>query len=66
MPGAQELLIVLLIVVVIFGASRIPQLARSLGKAKTEFQQGIKEGDKDESEDAPASRNDKTSDDAKS
>jgi sec-independent protein translocase protein TatA len=66
MPGAQELLIVLLIVVVIFGASRIPQLARSLGKAKTEFHEGLKEGGKDEGEDAPATRNDKTSDGAQS
>ena len=64
MPGLPELLVILAIVFLVFGAARLPHLARSLGKAKTEFQQGIKEGDKGESEDAPASQNDKTSDGA--
>jgi TatA/E family protein of Tat protein translocase len=66
MPGIPELIIILIIVFLIFGAARLPQLARSLGKAKTEFQQGVKEGDKDDGEDAPASKNDKTSDGAQS
>lgn len=35
--GAQELLIVLLIVLVLFGGSKLPQLARSLGSAQREF-----------------------------
>jgi sec-independent protein translocase protein TatA len=50
MPGVPELLIILGIVVLVFGASRLPQLARSLGKAKTEFQKGISEGDDERSE----------------
>jgi sec-independent protein translocase protein TatA len=66
MPGLPELLVILAIVFLVFGAARLPHLARSLGKAKTEFQQGIKEGGKDESEDAPAAQNDKTSDGAQS
>jgi len=36
--GAPELIIVLLIVVLIFGGSKLPKLARSLGEAKTEFE----------------------------
>ncbi len=45
---AQELLIVLLIVLLIFGARKLPDLARSLGASAKEFRKGIAEGsDKD-------------------
>ncbi len=43
-PGGSELLIVLLIVLVFFGASRLPKLARSMGQAGKEFKEGLKEG----------------------
>lgn len=36
--GAPELLIVLIIILVVFGGSKLPQLARSLGSAKREFE----------------------------
>ena len=36
-----ELLIVLAIALVLFGSSRLPQLARSLGSAKNEFERGL-------------------------
>jgi sec-independent protein translocase protein TatA len=39
--GQTELLVFLLIVVVLFGGSRIPALARSLGKSITEFKKGV-------------------------
>ena len=39
--GTQELLIVLLVALVIFGGSQLPKLARSLGQAKNEFQKGL-------------------------
>ena len=45
MPGIEELLVILLIVLVIFGGTKLPQLARSLGKAKGEFHKGLEEGD---------------------
>ena len=38
-----DALIVLLVIVVIFGASRLPKMARSLGQDKSEFEKGIKE-----------------------
>ena len=69
MPGAPELLIILAIVFLVFGASRLPHLARSLGKAKTEFQEGMKEGAGDKTEppkEQPAAEADKTSDGAQS
>ena len=38
--GAPELLIVLLIILLIFGGTKLPKLARSLGEAQREFRQG--------------------------
>lgn len=42
--GPTELLIVLAIVLLIFGATRLPKLARSMGQASKEFQAGTLEG----------------------
>jgi len=39
--GSQELLVILIIVLVLFGANRLPQLARSLGSSLKEFKKGI-------------------------
>jgi sec-independent protein translocase protein TatA len=38
--GAPELLIILLIVMVVFGGSKLPSLARSIGEAQREFRNG--------------------------
>jgi sec-independent protein translocase protein TatA len=43
----QELLIILLIVLVLFGARKLPELARSLGSSAKEFRKGIQEGQQD-------------------
>lgn len=43
MPGGGELIIILLIVLVLFGAKRLPELARSLGQAKNEFSKATRE-----------------------
>ena len=45
--GAPELLIILVVVLLLFGASRLPKLARSLGDAKREFEKGNR-GDYDD------------------
>lgn len=39
--GAQELLLILVIVLVLFGGSKLPDLAKSLGKSVKEFKTGI-------------------------
>ena len=41
--GPMELLIILAVVLLFFGAKRIPELARSLGRGTREFRQGISE-----------------------
>jgi sec-independent protein translocase protein TatA len=43
--GMPELLIILVIVVLIFGANRLPQLAKGLGSSVRNFKDGMKEGD---------------------
>lgn len=45
--GYQELLIILAIVVVLFGASRLPQLAKALGQSKRAFKEGQEEADEE-------------------
>jgi len=41
--GWQEILVILLIVLLLFGAKRIPELARGLGKGIREFKRGMKD-----------------------
>jgi sec-independent protein translocase protein TatA len=41
--GATELIILLSIILLLFGAKRIPELARSLGRGKREFHKGASE-----------------------
>jgi sec-independent protein translocase protein TatA len=42
--GAPELIIILLIVMLIFGSTKLPKLARSLGDSSKEFKKGLAEG----------------------
>ena len=49
--GPWQLVICIVVAFVLFGgAKKIPDLARSLGKAKSEFKKGLAEGEKDEAE----------------
>jgi sec-independent protein translocase protein TatA len=41
--GMQELLVILLVILLLFGAKRIPEVMRSFGKGVTEFKRGIKD-----------------------
>ena len=50
--GAPELIIILLIIMLIFGGSKLPKLARSLGESSKEFKKGLAEG-ANASEDEP-------------
>ena len=42
--GMPELLVILLIALLVFGAARLPQIGRALGKTINELQKGLKEG----------------------
>ncbi|MCH7665173.1 MAG: twin-arginine translocase TatA/TatE family subunit [Acidobacteria bacterium] len=47
--GVQELLIILLIVLIIFGASKLPQLGKGLGEGIKNFKKGIRDEVSDKS-----------------
>lgn len=45
-----EIILVVAVLFLLFGASRLPQLAKSLGQARNEFKKGLKEADAEEAE----------------
>jgi sec-independent protein translocase protein TatA len=42
--GLGEILIILAVVLLLFGAKRLPEIARSLGRSSNEFKKGLKDG----------------------
>ena len=55
--GVQELLLILAIVLLLFGSTRLPRLAKGLGQSIKEFKRGVNQGEADEiDEAAPAGR----------
>ena len=50
--GAPELLIILVLILLIFGGTMLPKLARSLGRAQRELQQGRVEDEQEAARDA--------------
>jgi len=59
--GSLELLLILVIVLILFGAQRLPDLARSLGSSVKEFKKGINEASKDDSTSAAKKDDEKKS-----
>ena len=49
-PGTWQILLVLAVLVLLFGANRLPKLARNLGSSLTEFRKGLR-GESDEGDD---------------
>ena len=45
--GTPELIVIVLVIVLLFGATRLPQLAKALGQSKKAFREGIEEGEKE-------------------
>ncbi|MBI4915974.1 MAG: twin-arginine translocase TatA/TatE family subunit [Acidobacteria bacterium] len=54
--GLPELLLILLIVVIIFGASKLPQLGKGLGEGIKNFKNSIKGDDKPKDDPSPKDR----------
>ncbi len=48
LPGGAEWIIILLIFILLFGASRLPSLGRSMGQSITGFKRGMAEGREDD------------------
>jgi sec-independent protein translocase protein TatA len=65
MPGAWEVIVLLAVVLVFFGSSRLPKLARSLGSSMTEFKKGLR-GDAPKDDEKPKLEGDGEGDDASS
>lgn len=59
--GFPELMIILVVIALLFGASRLPKLARSVGQSAKEFRKGLEgvEDEDAEDEDQPKSKKDK-------
>ena len=46
--GTPELIVIVLVIFLLFGATRLPQLAKALGQSKKAFREGIEEGERDD------------------
>lgn len=59
MIGSTEILIIAGVVVLLFGAAAIPKVARSIGRARAEFEKGLKESRQEEDGAASESKEDR-------
>ena len=50
MLGTTEIIIIAVVVLVLFGGAAIPKFARSLGRARKEFEDGMKDGGREAEE----------------
>lgn len=51
MPGPMELVVILLVVLLLFGTKRLPEIGRAMGEGIREFKKSLKEGASDEPKD---------------
>jgi len=56
MPGGWELLLIVFVLLLIFGSTKLPALARGMGKSINEFKRGLGEGRAEDEERAEAER----------
>jgi sec-independent protein translocase protein TatA len=54
--GMQELVVIMVIVIVLFGATRLPQIGSGIGQAIRNFKQGVNEANNTEIEDKKESK----------
>lgn len=48
--GATELILIVVVILLLFGAKRLPEIGRSIGKGIREFKKGVTEGEKGDNE----------------
>ncbi len=61
-PGTGEIILIVVVLILLFGAKRIPDLARSVGQALNMFRKGMKEGISDIENDEEDSGNGENTD----
>lgn len=59
MLDPPEIILILVVVLVLFGGSQLPKLAKNLGKAQKEFKDGLADGQKEAAKAAEAKKADK-------
>lgn len=64
--GAPEIILIAVVILLLFGAKKLPELARSMGRAQKEFKQGIQEGTSDEERQASSTTTNASSSDGQS
>lgn len=52
-PGLPEILVILVVVLLLFGGKKIPELMKGVGKGIKEFKNGINEGEENKEEKDP-------------
>lgn len=57
-PGTWEIIIIVLAILILFGAKKIPEFMRNLGKGVKNFKQGMKEVEKDLQDDTQSGNQD--------
>jgi len=62
--GTTELMIILVIVIIVFGAKRIPMLGKGIGQGIKDFRQALREGDDEDGEDSGSANDQNKSDNA--
>ncbi len=63
--GTQELLIILVLVMIIFGAGKLPQVGSALGKGLRNFKKGVNDADEEEIEEAEVEKISENNDEKK-
>ena len=54
--GTPELLVIAVVIFLLFGATRLPQLAKSLGQSKRAFKEGLDEAEREAKKEIPESK----------